>query len=214
MKIVLTVILLLCTAGAFAQQEWTTLRYECPRFLPEREFRFSVGAYPLFIGDMNEWDELPYYGRYNTLEQAKQYRGSTYTAGAFTLSYACCFLKWLDFGISASYNNQYYRTYSNLDNRLVDRYSAHFFSVVPTVRFTWFRHGAVRMYSACGLGLTVAAGDIDKEIVSRATAALQFTGFGIAVGRRWFGYAELGAGVHGVLVGGVGYRFNEKRVQQ
>lgn len=211
MKRTLTALLLL-TVCSVSGQEPRKFPGPKEKFVPEHEFRISVGAFPFFSNDMGDWDY-----RYDIsagLEAAKNYRGSTYTTGAVTAAYCYRYLKWIDFGLSVSYTNEHYQLYSNTDNRALRKHSANFISIIPTARFTWFSRRSVRMYSACGLGVTFLTGDIDKKYTSDAGVGLQLTYFGISAGKRVFGFAELGTGAHGTLIGGVGYRFNGKNAKR
>lgn len=211
MKRTLTALLLL-TVYCLSGQELRKPPAPGEKFVPEHEFRISAGAFPFFSNDMGDWDYR--YDVRTGLDASKRYRGSTYTTGAVTASYCYRYLRWLDFGISLSYTNEYYWMYSNIDNAGIKRHMAHFISIIPTARFTWFRRRSVRMYSACGLGVTFLTGDIDKKYTSDSGVGLQLTYFGISAGKRVFGFAELGTGAHGTLIGGVGYRFNGKNAKR
>lgn len=206
MKILLTALLVLTAYCAYGQEirENPALGQQRPD--PKHEFRFSAGAYPILIDDLDSWN---YPCDTGTGFEATKYRqGSTYTTGAFTASYSYRCKKW-NFGLSVSYTHEYYRLYSNLDGSALKRYSANFISLIPTARYTWFQRRSVRLYSAAGLGVTFFTGDKNAYTQSSAVG-IQLTYVGISAGKRFFGFAELGTGAHGVLTGGVGYRFNAK----
>ena len=77
-------------------------------------------------------------------------------------------------------------------------------TILPQARFNWLNRDVVRMYSSVGLGVTAGRFD-DSSGVFRAT---QLVPVGITVGRRLFGFAEIGYGT--LFIGGmfgVGYRF-------
>lgn len=205
MKTILTVLLLL-TVCCVRGQDYATARPARALSASEHEFRFSAGAFPLFIDDLDEWN-YPY-DSWGNFESTKYFQGATYTTGAFTASYSYRCKKW-NFGLSVSYTHEYYDIYSNIDGSAVKRFNADFISVIPTVRYTWFNYRSLRLYSACGLGVTFLSGDKNKYTQDSAVG-IQLTYIGISAGKRFFGFAELGTGAHGTLIGGIGYRFNGK----
>ena len=82
---------------------------------------------------------------------------------------------------------------------------------MPLVRFAWLNRGIVQLYSGVGLGATYEfyENTLTTEIQSFGVA-YDVTFFGITVGRKWFGYLDIGAGNRGVISAGIGYRFNNK----
>lgn len=76
--------------------------------------------------------------------------------------------------------------------------------LVPQARFNWVRREWVKMYSTIGIG--AVAGINDEEFA--VLPAAQLTPVGIEVGRKLFGFGEIGLGM--LHVGGqigIGYRF-------
>lgn len=180
------------------------------RAAPNHEFRLSAGVLPLFTNDLDGWND-PYDFGWG-FESTKRYLGPTYTTGALTASYSFRCKKW-DFGLAVSWTHEYCRVHSNLDNSVLRRLSTSFLSVIPTVRFSWFSYRSLRLYSACGMGITFLTGDRNGYTQGSAVG-MQLTYIGISAGKRVFGFAELGTGAHGTLLGGVGFRFNSKSGKQ
>ena len=82
---------------------------------------------------------------------------------------------------------------------------------MPVIRFAWVNRGMVQLYSGLGLGATYEfyENTLTSEIQGFGVA-YDVTFFGIAVGRNWFGYLDIGAGNRGILRAGIGCRFNKK----
>ena len=77
------------------------------------------------------------------------------------------------------------------------------------------------MYSSFGLGLAIYIDDTyysDKFYTTKTrnydetsyAPAFHLTAVGIHVGKKWYGFAELGFGYKGIIQAGFGYNFNSK----
>lgn len=84
-------------------------------------------------------------------------------------------------------------------------------SIMPVARFAWYRQGIVQLYSSAGLGLGIERRERywnGKENLWDCYCAFDFKPLGISVGRKWFGFAEVGYGSRGVINVGFGCRIN------
>ena len=80
-----------------------------------------------------------------------------------------------------------------------------FIYVVPQARFNWVRKELVKMYSSVGIGL-MGGYDLEKE--PGILPAFQISPVGIEIGRKVFGFCELGLGMmYTGAMAGVGFRF-------
>ena len=80
-------------------------------------------------------------------------------------------------------------------------HSFHNIAIVPTVRFSYYRHEYVSLYSAIGAGLNINTGsELDYHHRKTALApALNLTVLGMSVGNeKWFGAVEFG-GLYSLL---------------
>lgn len=208
-KLLTLLLLLACTAPLAARERESARESKDarPAFTPQHEIRLAAGAWPLMSGFM------PY--DYGSASRYDTYRGPMYTSGAWSLSYAYRFKKWLDFGGYVAYWGKYGSTSSNIDNTLLSRDRLHRISVVPVVRFTWLNRPMVRLYSSIGMGIVFGtfSGNF-RESAGRPSFTGQYTPIGIAVGRSFFGFAELGCGSQGTMMLGIGYRFNDKHAER
>lgn len=177
-------------------------------FQKQHEVRLSAGAWPT-ITDISQ----PYF--INNIDRTRIYESPTYATGAFTLSYDFRFMKWFDLGLAVSYYGEFNTAYSNIDRSKLGNQAMQFISVMPVVRFTWLNRPLVRMYSSLGLGMLVKTGNsfsgLHQYNFRETEWSAQFSPFGIAVGRALFGYVEVGIGMHGTLIAGIGYRFNSQK---
>lgn len=177
-------------------------------FQKQHEVRLSAGAWPTTT-DLS----LPYF--INKIDRTRIYESPTYATGAFTLSYDYRFKRWFDLGLAVSYYGEFNTAYSNIDRSKLGNQEMQFISVMPVIRFTWLNRPLVRMYSSLGIGMTVKTesrfAGLQRRHSRETVLSAHATLFGIAVGRALFGYAEVGAGMQGALIAGIGYRFNAQK---
>lgn len=151
---------------------WDSLRHEV---------RVGWGD-PIFESAMKY--EFPHIGKPNTQ--------ITYLTGHFFAEYQYYWLPWLSTGMIVDYSGMGWRDKRDYGTR----HCYYNLSFLPTVRFTYYRHPWVTLYSACFVGLTLNGGT--EEDLVRHTQTLCFPGFGITalgvqVGKKGFyGAAEIG----------------------
>lgn len=90
----------------------------------------------------------------------------------------------------------------------------HHIRFTPAVQYEWYNRGIVTMYSEVGvtLDLIVKTDDSYQGVQYRSGPELRVrpnvTPFGITVGKKWFGFAEVfSLGPRGIFTAGAGYRF-------
>lgn len=105
---------------------------------------------------------------------------------------------WLSFGAQVDYQQTVWKTqHYNNQNTLTASESQTFYniSILPTVRFTYYHHPYVNLYSSIGIGIDINGGT-EKDIYGKTTAcgvALDIAVLGISAGKdRWFGTIEFG----------------------
>lgn len=180
-------------------------------FAKQHELRLAAGFSPLDL-HIDNFDRTggSFAGNY------LQYKGPTYTTGAsWALSYGYRFTKWFDLSLSVVYFGQYADIRSNVDDSLIMHDRNHMLTLLPAARFTWLNRDLVRLYSSVAFGLTFDSGIYDSYSNHRRwrgiDPAFQLVPVGIAVGRSVFGFAEVGIGMQGLAVVGIGYKFSGKR---
>lgn len=141
--------------------------------------------------------------------------GPCTSTGAISLGYHYDVLRWLSVGATFSYAGVYHKKFDRTTNKIVGKQNNHNFLLAPKVRFSYLNRPMVRLYSQATVGVVMNQTKIEGEgrgsySYNEWTASGQFTYFGVAVGRKFFGFAEVGFGFQGVIVMGVGYKFNNK----
>lgn len=194
-------------------------------YAPSHELRLGVGAWQL-DPTLMMWDGCAYNRDYynsnnpsvwGNITNGDYYNGPTYVTGAISLSYGYNLKSWLYLGADFVYCGMVRRLYNTASSRPVagEGYSAHTFTFMPSIRFTYVRGGVAKLYSATSLGVVCCyenygkryKGSHEKTVVP----AFDFTFIGLSLGgRRVFGFAELGLGSRGVLRAGLGVRLGLK----
>lgn len=179
---------------------------ERPPFVPQHDLRFQMGLLPMYL-------IFHFYDGHQSVYYSDRVRESAFS---YTLAYGYRFKKWLDVEGALSYDYTYYRIKSRQNSMYLRRYTQSFVTVMPIVRFTYLNSTHVRLYSKIGLGVMATTGEYD-DITGKnnplVLPAAQLSLFGIAVGKSLFAFAELGIGGQGVVLFGVGYRFNDKNAK-
>lgn len=180
------------------------------------ELRFGVGAYgiPGYNVNFGCYDYAPM--RYSASSLAvfnsvKLYEGPLYYTGAYSLGYSYRFTRVIGFGLTVSYAGRHGKFYDTFDKSVLGHYGAEFITFMPMLRIHWLNGKFYSLYSAFGFGLTVEyehenANYYDFSYTDTILTG-QFTPLGITVGRRFFGFAEVGIGAQGCLICGLGYKF-------
>ena len=139
-----------------------------------------------------------------------------------SIGYQYRLAKWFWLGGTFSYTGFYETEYERISNLKCSSYNSHLISILPEARFSWLNKEKVTMYSGFGLGLAIYTDDThysDKFYSTKPLTwnetyyglALHLTAVGIHVGRKWYGFAELGFGFKGIIQAGFGYNFNSKK---
>ena len=124
--------------------------------------------------------------------------------GTFSLSYVYHGRRRVQVGLMATFAAVTQRRKNIADDRTIDNFNRYSASLLPIVRLMWVHRKNVSLYSSVGLGLALTVDD-DTRILPWYDVSL----IGCTFGRKLFGFAELGAGMGGMLRVVVGYRFND-----
>ena len=199
-RTIVIIALLFCTLAAGAQnlnmQE-----------LPYRyEVRLGWSGYP--VGDDNQFIGVNNHGFYSydtsISDIFSEYDGTTYMTGNIVGEFNVNFRKWFTLSIGFAANGIWKDVYSSQTDVKLRRENGWTATVLPQARFNWVRKDAVKVYSSVGAGVRAGSFDDRGDIL----LAGQLVPIGINVGKRVFGFAEVGLGT--VYIGGmfgVGYRF-------
>jgi hypothetical protein len=111
--------------------------------------------------------------------------------------------KWLTVGGRATFTSLYNEVRNIATDEKLYSNGSYALGLILNVRFEYMRREYVQMYSAVGLGLA-ARFEYNRGIM---TPMYDFTYFGIVVGKGFYGFAEIGAGLSGCARAGIGFRF-------
>lgn len=204
-------------AHGYAQgRAWRRVRQRKP-FESYHNITFGVGGFPMMGGAKSRFVKYDPYGGYNHYDQSRRYQNNAINLPAFNLGYSYDLLRWLSLGGTLSYSYSGAKYYDGFSDEHIGSFGTSNLSLSAMVRFTWLRRSVVRLYSQVGLGLGLCIqnkallGDRYDNNLSVIVAG-QMTYFGIQIGRKVYGYAELaGFGTQGALVVGIGCRFMNKK---
>lgn len=168
-------------------------------FVSSAAMRSAVRSYYSFgSGDLPYTDGLPVAEADKYLRGTRHYQyRDWYSTGHFFLGYQYRLTALVSVGVdvdmakmgskSMAYNG-YGSQVGTLDNHL------YIWSVIPTVRLTYFERPHVRLYSSAGIGYSCYVGEWNNAGVMQNGAGMNVTLFGVqAGGEHVFGAVALGA---------------------
>lgn len=142
-----------------------------------------------------------------SLHELRTYTGPVYQLTTLGLSYSKRVNPWLALGAKATFGAAWQNVYDTYTDELLYNNNVYNIAALFDVRFNWLRRTNVEMYSSVALGLLAHAERANGGIAPMADVAF----VGIKVGRGFYGFVEVGAGVGGSVRGGLGFRFNTKK---
>lgn len=159
--------------SASSQSAWDGLQHEV---------RVGWGD-PIFESAMKY--ELPHISKANT--------DVTYLTGHFFAEYQYHCLSWLSTGMIVDYSGEGWHDKRETDHRNHNCYNV---SILPTIRFTYYRTSWVSLYSAIMAGVTINGGTEYSHVTHQKTICypgVGLTALGVQVGQKGFyGAAEIG----------------------
>lgn len=177
-----------------------------PQHQPKHDFRVGVGSISLIsiaamdgFGSVDE--EFNFRGE---MAHANTYLSDQYFTGTYTLSYSYEAKRWWQVGATVGFGAAVRSRLHNDTGARVSRENQYMAAVMPTVRFVYMNREKVQLYSSVSLGVVYGSA------VGCAPWG-DLTLFGCSFGRRFFGFAEIGAGPFGWGRAGVGYRFETSK---
>lgn len=210
-RIIMSAVLLITAVGSTADLSAKD-RYRAP-FYQGSDVRLTWGwmalDHPQLAWPGPEFSYRWYY--YDNLAQylvdSRYYGGDGYLTGAVSATYSYRFKRWLELSAVATYSGFHRPFYDKFTGDFAFRQNLCSISIMPYVRFNWLYRNWVRLYSGIGVGLSFIVDEAESVHESGVLPAAAVTPIGIAVGRDFYGLAELSLGTTGLIVVGVGYKF-------
>ena len=142
------------------------------------------------------------------------YKG-IYSTPNISIGYKYRLAKWFWLGATVSYTGMYDVNYDRVTNEKLSTQSDHIITIMPSVRFSWLNKKYVTLYSGLSLGYALdlyqRKSATDPYTECSHGAGFQLTAVGVHVGRKWYGFTEVGIGFQGFIQAGFGYNFNSKK---
>lgn len=175
---------------------------DAKRIKYRHDFRIGVGYYTAgATGFVGSGGRDGY--RLSFSPTAYVYYGYRAVAGlkvSLTLGYNQVWNEWYESEYDGG--QQISREYVNKDSRNV--------RISPSIQYEWFNRGIVTMYTDIGISWILPSNrmGLTTDYARFGYITPNITPFGITVGKKWFGHAELfSLGARGLFNAGVGYRF-------
>lgn len=210
-KHALILLLASLSLASFAQDETRQKRAKLPHIEYRHDFRIGVGVPPPRL--------LMTYAYFD--EQGR--RPITSSIPEIYAFYGYRVVKGFKVVATLSYYNNYSERLSHGEYHRGDSPDGpwgggfgrnHHIRLTPAVQYEWYNRGIVTMYSEVGLtlDLIVKTDDSYQGVQYKSRPELRVrpnvTPFGITVGKKWFGFAEVFSfGPRGMFNAGLGYRF-------
>ena len=140
------------------------------------------------------------------LQELRTYTGPMYQLSTLGLSYSKQVKPWLALGAKATFAATWQKEYDTYTRLPLYNYDMYNIAALFDVRFSWLRREKVEMYSSVGIGLMAHIERASGGLAPMADVAF----VGLKIGRGFYGFVEIGAGVGGSARGGFGIRFNSK----
>ncbi len=183
--------------------------------LPRHDIQFGIGDPALlFLNNTDICIGCDYYPlQQNADSWFEDYVNAlTFAAPTINFEYRYRFAKWFWFGAATSFTpiiNKWSK--QEPGNEFTDH--LYFISIMPSVRFSWLNKKYVTLYSGLSIGCMVVTGSkyLPEERATKQQTWANFTGqltaVGVQVGKKWYGFTEVGFGAQGFVKAGFGYKF-------
>ena len=203
------------SVASFAQEEEQDWRQVFPRH------ELSIGIGDPFFANIQRgsiWSKLLWchMDRYQDNNLGDWFDPGTYHSNyiatcPISVGYMYRLRKFLWLGGSVSYMGVFGKVFDARDDSFLYNHTETQIAFLPAVRFSYLNKKYVTLYSGLSTGFLL---NFEKENGSTDVyfhPTFQLTAFGVSVGRKFFGYTEVGVGYKGFITAGIGYRFNAKK---
>ncbi|MBO7198679.1 MAG: hypothetical protein J6V26_01440 [Alistipes sp.] len=139
----------------------------------------------------------------DNLAEARYYDTASIYLPPLTLEYSRYLKEWFMIGCKVMYSSIYYHERHIATHKRLTTHYDNTLGIHLNMRFEYLRREICRMYSGIGVGATLR---YSKEAIV-GIPMLDMTYVGMTVGKRLYGFAELGAGISGCIRVGMGCKF-------
>lgn len=142
----------------------------------------------------------------HTIEHLRHSTSPRRQLSTLSLQYAYCIKPGFWLGAKGTYAGVWQYEYDTVTGERLYDNNAHNIAAMLDAQISWLRRDIVEMYSSLSLGLMAHIERANGGLTPMFDAVF----VGLSVGRKWYGYVEVGAGIGGSVRGGIGIRFNSK----
>lgn len=193
-----SVLSLLCASSVYAKDkngEPLPFKYEV---------RAGWGGYPLSDASLYGSADKMYFPSPPLASMYADYNGDTYMTGTFSAEFAFHFRKWFSLSLGLNANGIYSKKYSADTGLKTGTDRGVVLTFMPQARFSYLNREYVKLYSSVGAGVSYAT----FQNTYSAAICLQLVPVGVTVGKKVFGFFEVGAGsLYVGCMAGIGCRF-------
>lgn len=183
------------------------------RTQPRHDISIKIGAYPYtmyggHLGLAGTYTALfgPYgYATPDALAALRVRQTPYKTFGGITAAYYYRVASILSVGVAFTYAGLYGDILDAVTRRKIASDNTTTLSASAALRLQWLNRPLVRCYSSLAMGPAVDIRSLNHSREGYIT--LSATIAGVSVGRRLYGFGEIGAGAQGIFSAGIGYRF-------
>lgn len=152
-------------------------------------------------------DDIAYVYPAEHLVNLRTRLGAKYRFPTIGVSYSNQLRPWLALGVKSTFAGIWQGVYDVYTDRHLYNEGVYNITAMVDARFSWLRLRNVEMYSSIAVGLCAHIEYCFGYLWPMGDVAL----VGLKVGRSFYGFVEIGAGVGGSVRGGLGVRFNGKK---
>lgn len=160
----------------------------------------------IYMSDYMIFKESRSHSLSDEIRSARSYWGKEILVANISAEYFRTVKPWLTLGGKSSFASYHAGKYDIVSHEKILPYNIYTVSLLFNVRFEWLRRDFIQLYSGVGAGLA-ARFEYNNGII---VPMVDYTGFGMSIGRAFHGYIEFGGGISGWMRVGLGYRFNTK----
>ena len=143
------------------------------------------------------------------------YHGATMSSGSYSIGGDYLFTRWFALGLELNVEGFWHEGYDGFSRTSTGTCRGAALRVMPQARFIYLNRPVVRLYGYIGVGFTTFLGMNQAHdsfsympYTYRFGAAGQLSPFGIELGRKLYGFSEIGLGeIYCGVKFGIGYRF-------
>lgn len=138
------------------------------------------------------------------LNNTRHYWGKEQVLYAINAEYLYTVKPWLSLGAKCNFGACRRNKYNGETYEITAHHRAYNAAAIFNIHFGWLRRDIVELYSSIGVGIATRIERHNGLVVPMFDA----TFIGLSVGRKVYGFVELGGGISGAARAGIGVRFN------